>query len=212
MTAKEMSHEVSESVKARVPADEVTAGMRPWVKTVLSLWLAYHVGGIVLAPAALPVTIVPRTAEEPVEPSPLLFGIFEKAYADYLSTLSMAHAHRFFAPEPGPGRRLRYEIETETGVIAGELPDDAAWPRLRYHRQLMLAERSGGKQRQEDWYAAYARGLLWGHGGERITLWQVTHELPTPAAVRSGLGLDDPQFEQVTLIRRWTAEELELPR
>ncbi|NIO41435.1 MAG: hypothetical protein GTO41_15415, partial [Burkholderiales bacterium] len=52
------------------------------------------------------------------------------------------HGYRFFAPEPGPGHLVRYEVTTSDGAgAAGQFPDrDRIWPRLLYHRWFMLSE------------------------------------------------------------------------
>lgn len=66
--------------------------------------------------------------------------------APYAQAGNISHGYAFFAPNPGPGHLIRYELEFEDGdKLSGEFPNlKLQWPRLRYHRHFMLSEQLTG--------------------------------------------------------------------
>lgn len=101
-------------------------------KTVISLFLIYHLAAMVLSPLSLP-------------PSSGLVRWLQQGVAHYQSLLYLNHGYRFFAPNPGPSRLVRYEITFKDGKKeSGIFPDRDAinkkFPRLLYHRWFMLSE------------------------------------------------------------------------
>lgn len=173
------------------------AGLSSEVKLALSLWLIFHVVGVILTPATA---------------SPLIESIYRRIYSPYLVPLHMIHRYRFFAPEPGPSGLIRWSIARADGSrLKGEFPHRDITPRQLYHRHFMLAERSLSKADQEAWFRAYAKHLLHKHGGESISLQHVFHLLPTAAEIQEGHALTDPEFYDVEEIGTWTREELQSP-
>lgn len=64
-------------------------------------------------------------------------------YGPYLQLFSLNNGYRFFAPDPGPGHLIRYELldDSDNIVESGQFPDrDKHWPRLMYHRNFMISE------------------------------------------------------------------------
>jgi hypothetical protein len=63
--------------------------------------------------------------------------LFGNAIRPYSQWLYMDHGYFFFAPNPGPGHLVQYQVGSETRTF----PDKAKhWPRLLYHRHFMLSE------------------------------------------------------------------------
>jgi hypothetical protein len=90
----------------------------------------------------------------------------------YLDALYLNQQHSFFAPEVGPGHMMHYELFDRSGqpLTSGDLPNlKEYWPRLRYHRHMMLADQapSGDEPRDKQWQRtfleAYARQILRDH-------------------------------------------------
>ena len=75
-------------------------------------------------------------------PSSQLARAVARFFEPYQLATFSRHGYRFFAPNPGPSYIVRYEIDKSDGnIIAGRFPDaEAIWPRLLYHRFLILAE------------------------------------------------------------------------
>lgn len=137
------------------------------------------------------------TAPFSVGPSSPLAGSMQQVMRPYLDAMFLNHGYKFFAPDPGPGQLIRYELEMPDGsTVNGRFPDlKQQWPRLLYHRHLMLSDRTSGPP-EAPWIQAYARSfaqhLLKRHGARKATLYQVTHALPAPHDVLAGMKLDDP--------------------
>ncbi|NIP85322.1 MAG: hypothetical protein GTO03_07090 [Planctomycetales bacterium] len=102
---------------------------RPW-RPLVSLLLLVHLAVVIATPLAM------------VTPQSRLAVWVTQWSAPYLQAGNISHGYAFFAPDPGPGHLLRYEIEYEDGSRAGgQLPDgNRHWPRLLYHRHFMLSE------------------------------------------------------------------------
>jgi hypothetical protein len=149
-----------------VPQREGSAAKRngrpgPIIRAVISLIIVWHFTAIFLAGMSVPGPT-----------SPLVFNIAQKRpMAWYLDALYLNQGHSFFAPDVGPGHIIRYALFDQSNrVIAeGTLPDKKEhWPRLFYHRHMMLAdqvEMGGDDQQANDRMKrmildGYARHLL----------------------------------------------------
>ncbi len=99
---------------------------RRWVSVLLAL----HLAAIGVAPMAV------------VDPASDLAISLHRVISPWTRSLYLDHGYRFFAPEPGPGHFVTYEIRQADGNrVAGRFPDRAEnWPRLLYHRWFMLSE------------------------------------------------------------------------
>jgi hypothetical protein len=176
-------------------------GPGSWRRTVVSLWLLFHVSAIVIYPAAI---LVP--------PRGLLRAISDVCFERYMEALYMVQGHRFFAPEPGPGTMIAYRIERADGSVEENIfPRREISPRLMYHRHFMLSERVQDVGVETEWYRMYARHLAHVMEGSRVTLWQVVHQLPTPEDILAGKRLDDDEFYERRELGSWSRAELDEP-
>jgi hypothetical protein len=130
------------------------------LRIFISLWIVWHFIGIFLA--ALSTNGSSRLVEEVAQDPPMQW---------YLDALYLNQGHSFFAPDVGPGHAMHYQLVDQSGRVYedGELPDrKEQWPRLRYHRHLMLADQaqvpSPNRQVADYWQRkyleSYARYLL----------------------------------------------------
>jgi hypothetical protein len=143
-------------------------------------------------------------------------------FRPYIEINDLDHGYKFF-DEPGPSFRIRYKIETAAGAtgsasaspIEGVFPDrDVHWPRLLYHRHLMLADHNqrvyrtdenappanrrdtrvdaiwaAEKQLSDIYTRSYCEHLLHKHadqGARRVTLFGLIRGLPSPDDVKAG--------------------------
>ena len=169
---------------------------KTWFKCVVSLWICYHLAGLVISPASIPPS------------SDLVRGSWPYV-GPYLQFLSMNQGHHFFAPDPGPSTLIRYTVERANGTrVAGILPNRETFPRLLYHRHFMLTESVAALEEEDQrthslLVRALARELCQEHGGEAISLSRVTHLLPTPEWFRAGERIDDPSLYEVKPLGRF---------
>lgn len=121
----------------------------------------------------------------------------------YLEGLYLNHGYHFFAPEPGESTLLAFVAERPDGtVVRGRIPARETQPRLLYHRYFMLTEHMNIAEPtlREAWYGSYANHLCRKYGATKVSLTRVTHNLPSPDMVRSGIRLNDPRsYEEQAL-------------
>jgi hypothetical protein len=159
---------------------------RPKVRLLrgaVSLWLAFHLAAIVIAPAA-------------VAPSSDLIREAKELFQPYLDLFYLDHGYHFFAPEPSESTLLAFMAERADGtVFRGRIPDRQTQPRLLYHRYFMLTEhmRDAPEELKRLWHDSYAQHLGWKYGARRVNLVEQTHNLPTMERVRNGGLLTDPE-------------------
>jgi hypothetical protein len=171
------------------------------VRILISLLLLWHVAAVFIAGLSVPGS------------SMLAETIGQRYMQWYLDALAMNRGHHFFAPDPPPGNLIQYElVDSKGNTTGGEFPRKKEyWPRLRYHRHMMLAAQAGlgmaDERTDNEWTAkyltAYAFHLLREHDGERIRIRRVIHEvLPPPVARRPedrDLALNDPKTYRVQI-------------
>jgi hypothetical protein len=185
-----------ESTAAPLPIDRPPCGLSPGWKGLISLLVALHVAAVFVGPWAMP----PHGSE--------LARTIAAGFAPYLQAAFLDNGYRFFAPEPGPGHLVRYEIVTRDGrTIEGSFPDRKAhWPRLLYHRHFMLSEFLNSLSAPEAaemataYEEAFAGHLAHRYDAESVKLYLQQHRLPTMAEVRSGKKLGDPEFYDEHLV------------
>jgi hypothetical protein len=122
----------------------------------------------------------------------------------YTKLLYINSGYNFFSPDPGVSHLIRYEITNDKGekVAEGQLPDRRdQWPRLFYHRYMMLVEQSNDADRSsprlQGWEYRIAERLMQEHGGTRISMKLLRHHLLTPQQVKAGARLDAPSTYEV---------------
>jgi len=101
-----------------------------WLRRVGSCAIVLHLLAVFSAPWADP------------PPSSELSRWVAGGFRPYAQFMSLNNGYRFFAPDPGPGHLIRYEVVGPSGVIEkGRFPDrEKHWPRLLYHRHFMISE------------------------------------------------------------------------
>lgn len=127
--------------------------------------------------------------QEPVVPRSL-----RRFFRHYLNLMYLNHGYEFFAPDPGGSNLVRYVIRDSGGqeITKGQFPDLATeWPRLLYHRHLMLAAQTGDMGPESGRH--YAQHLLSVNGGQTIRLEWLMHTLLSPKQVLADTPLDAPQ-------------------
>jgi len=173
------------------------------VRIVVSCALVFHLSAVFVAPFA-------------AGPASDLGLVLRAWFRPYIEVNDLDHGYKFF-DEPGPSFRIRYRIEVaESGQpIDGVFPDrDLHWPRLLYHRHLMLADHNQrvyrrdadappasqrdarveaiwtAEKRLSDIYTrSYCQHLLHKYAAQgacRVTLIGLIRTLPTPDDVKAG--------------------------
>ena len=192
------------------------AAARPWplaARICASLLIAWHLVGLLVGPLTIPPSVLGEA--------------LTSVYHYYLDLAYLDHSYKFFAPDPGPSHRMRYEIEMPDGSVKdGLFPDPSEpSPRLLYHRHLVLCEFFNilahpeddpndvqvrqwrlGSPESEAWdkyVRSYARHLLWVHGGHHVTLYLTEHRSPSPLGVLNGVRFDDPRLDSERRLGRF---------
>lgn len=165
------------------------------VRVVVSAILVWHIIAVFIAPMSVPPTsyLIMNIAQRP----PMQW---------YLDALYINHGYAFFAPDPGAGRLVRWEVLDNQGRVIeqqkGEFPNKKEqWPRLWYHRHFMLADQAGAgpeDERNPNFWArkyleAYARHILRrSENGAAVRVRWIEHRPLDPKAAFDGAKLDDP--------------------
>ncbi|MEM8863935.1 MAG: hypothetical protein AAGF31_00125 [Planctomycetota bacterium] len=194
------------------------------LRASLSVLLVWHLFVLFISPLSVSPT------------SPLVGGIAQSPFVRWYSDpLYLNHGYHFFGPDPPLGGQLvRYEVRGDDGrvVADGEFPNlQQQWPRLFYHRHMMLADQMTGmgvygdpQRDRELMLRAYARHLVRKHDGVEARVENVWHRSLHPADVRGDLDPsrepspadpNDPQFYEsvMTVVERSTgAEQVEFDR
>ncbi|TWT77412.1 hypothetical protein Pla123a_20730 [Posidoniimonas polymericola] len=212
-----------------------------WARLGLSVWLAWHVFVVFMAPLSLQ----PKNSEltRVTAQSP-----FVRWYTD---PLYLNGGYSFFSPDPPmAGQLVRYRVLGESGepIAEGEFPNRAnsnhatQWPRLWYHRHMMLADQAGDlrvfgpppnatyddvrrtqQQNLELNLRSYARHLLRTHGGQAVELQYIEHRSLNPEEFRPRVLADgtvqpppdisatDPSLYRTVLTLTERAGQLEQP-
>lgn len=157
--------------KARKPGQ-----MHIALKLLISLLLIWHVSAVFLAPLS-------------IQPSsPLVQRVAQGSFMQcYLDAIYINHGYHFFAPDPGAGHLIKYQVLDSGGAVIkeGEFPNKSDnWPRLLYHRYFMLADQcevgaeseAEAQRWQEKYLNAYARQVLRENSGAAsVRLKRVVH-------------------------------------
>ncbi len=110
--------------------DTPTLPWSPRVRAIVSVLIALHILALFSAPWSSP------------PPASELSRFVAKRFEPYLYGAYLNHGYRFFAPNPGASHLVEYELQFADGrTEVGRFPDlKRHWPRLHYHRYLILAE------------------------------------------------------------------------
>lgn len=159
----------------------------PWVRRTVTAVLMFHIVAVLAgALAAAPSSPLERAAAN-------LFGT-------YYQVIDQGYAYRYYAPEPGPTPVVTATIRYDDGrpEASVRLPQRGLWPRLRYQRQLALANhltadfeqarRTTGDGGRSVYARSYARHLARSRPGcATVTLFTQSHLIPDPVRVAEDL-------------------------
>ena len=193
---------------SELPQPRLSRGAR----SAISLLLLVHLAVVVATPAGL------------VMPGSRFARWLLQGFAPYVQAGNVSHGYAFFAPDPGPGHLIEYELRFADGrQERGKIPDEQAhWPRLRYHRHFMLTEqlaallqdeppkpedprfeqawqqeRAGWERQQQDFQRraqSYGKHLLKTSGAIEVEMHLLRHHLLTPEEVLAGRNLRDREL------------------
>lgn len=207
---------------AKPAAAPAPGGWSLWFRLLVSLAVTWHVFAVFISP--FPGFTAPPTSD-------LLRNIATSKWVRWYSDpMYINGGYQFFSPDPPRGGMLlRYAITDDTGatVAEGEFPNranedyDRQWPRLWYHRHMMLADQTGGEvvytlpNGAPDAEAnlrltlrSYARHLLRKHGGSAIRLDYIEHRSLFYDEVRANLDPTDPRLYTVVASVTESADSL----
>lgn len=162
----------------------------PRGRVIISVLVLLHLVAIASAPLAM---------EPASDLGRYVFGVFRP----YLDAAFLNHGYHFFAPEPGPGHIVRYELHfPDRQSVQGQFPDAVRLtPRLKYHRHFMLSEFANRlavddshSQTLTSLTQSFANRLMSEHGADSVSLFLRRHYIPTPQQVAEGLPLDSPEL------------------
>ena len=198
--------------KQHEPEPKRPASGLPWHavwRWSVSLLVIAHLAAVVSAPwnlstfDALPPGYMapPNQPEVPERNSsawqePPVTRRLHRFFRHYLNLVYMNHGYEFFAPDPGGTHLISYRVAKPDGTTEeGSFPDlEVQWPRLLYHRHMMLAEQTQMMGRASG--QSYADHLATLHGGPSRIDWMI-HMLLSPQQVKDGTPLDDRSTYQV---------------
>ena len=179
---------------------------QPWPlagRLVASLLIVLYLAAVILPPLAGP----PPASELAIEAL--------QPFRPLIGALGLSHGYRFFAPNPGPGHSIRWQItdadwqmtDADGKQLTGLIPDASTdWPRLLYHRRFMIPEKLAAfvplpdapeefkREAVRDWQPLVediATRLLTAHNGREVKLELIEHYLPDTMEVQEGRGGED---------------------
>lgn len=193
-----------------VLADDGQLGPPLWLRLTLSVVLVWHVAVVFLSPLSVPPA------------SQLVTDIAQsRAVRWYTDSLYLNHGYHFFGPEPPINQLVRYRVTDPAGEVLaeGEFPDKSQqWPRLLYHRHMMLADQAALGPPDipaPEWLRltlrGYGRHLLREYGGDRVGLEYVRHQPLSPLAVLDGADPNAPELFVWAMRVDETAAEMDEP-
>jgi hypothetical protein len=225
------------------PVKPKTPSPWPWgkfVRIVASLAIAFHLTAVFTAPWYIQLwpTIVPMVEPGGVprdeygreltleqmrqmrypEQIPVLPRILNKTLRHYANLLFINHGYDFFSPDPGVSHLIKYEVFNDAGekLASGQFPHRGEqWPRLFYHRHMMLVEQlfdpAGGDANVRESLYRIADRLMVANDGTQARLQLIRHHLLTPQQVLAGQRIDSQgTYEQLESIehRRQRSPEI----
>ena len=149
---------------------------RRWMRRLASLFLAFHVAAIIVAPASV----------EPTSPFWLSGWEIVRPYAQMVF---LDQGWNFFSPEPGPSTLISFHAKTDDGeVINRRLPNKEIQPRLLYHRHFMVTSYMGyqAEEDQELICEGFLSHIKAKYNTEEVEFTKWVHLLPSQDHIRNG--------------------------
>lgn len=192
------------------PVKKKAPGELPWHpvwRWLVSLLVVMHLVAVFSAPwdlaitmdgGALPPDYAAQMPQQPVPPPnspvwqmPVVSQGLHQFFHHYLNLLYLNHGYEFFAPDPAGTHVIDYQVTAADGqVVEGRLPShQQQWPRLLYHRHMMLAEQTLMPAMGPQSGQHYANHLATVHGGNsRLAL--KSHFLLSPQQIADEMPQD----------------------
>lgn len=136
--------------------------------------------------------------------SPLEAWVADR-FAAYYQAADLGYGYRYYAPEPPPTPIVTATVRYADGrpERTVRLPERGVWPRLRYQRQLALANslvaqfeearQATGDGSGVPYAVSYARHIARAHPGcASVSLYTQLHLIPHPEGVRQALAAGKP--------------------
>lgn len=127
----------------------------------------------------------------PPQPPTLPLALYE-FFFHYANLVYINNGYNFFSPDPDASRLIRFWVYNSAGdeIATDTFPDlKSQWPRLFYHRHMMLAAQV--REFGEDGLRLVARRLLRTiPGAARVHVELGMHELLTPEQVKANKPLN----------------------
>lgn len=193
--AKQNKNQAKQTPAAAPPNKPAAKQDRPaqGIRVLISLAAVWHLFVVFISPLSVPPA------------SQMVVDLAQsKLIRWYSDSLYLNHGYHFFGPEPPINQLVRYQVSDNTGqpIAEGEFPNtDQQWPRLYYHRHMMLADQANlgpPDISPEDWtrfsMQAYGRHLLRKTSGDRVRIDCVRHNLLYPSQSIRG---DDPNAQDL---------------
>lgn len=190
-------------VKKR-PSGEVP--WHPFWRWLVSLLVVMHLLAVFSAPwalstaDALPPGFEAADPAQPLPPpnsivwqKPIVARGLHGFFNHYLNLLYLNHGYEFFAPDPAGTHVIDFEVTKADGTkVSGRIPShELHWPRLLYHRHMMLSEQSLMPQMMQRSPQEYADHVATVYGGASQLAAKV-HMLLPPHRVADDTPLDAP--------------------
>jgi hypothetical protein len=197
----------------RGQASRRPAQLSLFVRIVISLLVLWHVTAIFMAPMSITVANMDSVVNWLAQRTVMQW---------YLDALYLNQGYSFFAPDPGDGHLIHYQVMDDRGSVIkeGEFPSlKDQWPRLRYHRYFMLADQcqlptpteEEEKRWEQTYLKTYARQLLREFGGQSVRVQRIIHYTAYAKDVREGMPLNDPRTYKTEMEVVQQRQELDLP-
>ena len=197
----------------------------PFWRLLTSLFLLVHLLAVFVAPwaittrAALPPDYQATPDQpEPTDPNspplqkPIVPWTLHRYLTPYQNLLYINHGYNFFAPDPAGTHLIRYQVPQISGEpLSREFPNlQQQWPRLLYHRHMMLAEQTWGMGSESGQHYANHLSKLY---GVPIKIDLYYHTLLDPQSVIDGRDLTEASTYvwRASVGGRVEAEEINQP-
>ncbi|TWT86799.1 hypothetical protein Mal64_36290 [Pseudobythopirellula maris] len=192
------------------PNKKSADGLSLWLRVLLSLLIVWHLFVVFISPFSVsPSSDLAATLAQ----TPLV-----RWYSD---PLYLNNGYHFFGPEPPVNHLVWYRVLDDAGetVTEGEFPNlKQQWPRLLYHRHMMLADQAAIPPGPQDFnerlrlsLRSYAKRILRVHGGSQVRVAYVRHDPLLPEHVREGADAYAESTYQIVFELTEYASDLDEP-
>jgi len=170
------------------------APTRSWPKRLgfyaLNAAIMFHLIAICAAPVS-------------VSPASELEQSLWVSVSPYVQLLYQNNGFHFFAPNPEGAHTVIYTVAYEDGSTEqGKFPHRKIWPRLLYHRHLMLSESLASMEgeRRERMIRDFAYQVCKDHEAQQVTLSLLRHEIAFRERIIAGGSLfDEDLYQEIPL-------------